>query len=86
MQTEEASKTEKEKALHIALQGKAGVNFSVNDMFVPYVGYKFLYMMPKEYTIKESAAPTDTATAQEDVKVSHMLHNLEAGIMIPMSV
>ena len=68
-----------ESALHIALRGKAGASLAFSDAFVPYAGYSILWMLDKEYKLHSNDG------AEEKAKVGHLLHNLELGVMVPLS-
>jgi opacity protein-like surface antigen len=69
-----------ESALHIALRGKAGASLAFSDAFVPYAGYSLLWMLDKEYKIYDN-----TNVDEAKAKVGHLLHNLELGVMVPLS-
>nr|AEL03858.1 surface protein 3 [Neorickettsia sp. SF agent] len=68
-------------AYHLASQLKAGVNVTGLASVVPYAGYKFTYLNEREYT----GAKADDGTTTFAPKVSHMVHNFEAGVMIPVN-
>lgn len=69
-------------AWHISFQGKAGVALNISKSFVPYVGYRALWMLEKEYGDLKTSTTGDNSTIKP--KISHFLHNLEAGVMIPI--
>ncbi|AHX11753.1 outer membrane beta-barrel domain protein [Neorickettsia helminthoeca str. Oregon] len=67
-------------AYHMSSQLKGGVSITGLAAVVPYAGYKFTYMNDKGYSKVALANSTELAP-----QLSHMVHNFEAGLMLPMN-
>jgi opacity protein-like surface antigen len=74
------------KAWHIALQGKAGVMLNMGKSFVPYVGYRALWLMEKEYPDQKEWLSSGTPANPAQFKINHIIHNVEAGFLLPINV
>lgn len=63
----------------IVLQGKVGAVFNTGTAFMPFAGYRLLYFMGKDFVSGADATKTT-------VSGTALIHNLEAGVMIPFAV
>jgi len=91
---------QKVKSYPMALQGKIGASFNASGFtgiaMMPYVGYRLLYLMKTEADDSTTGLPVlrndgtnNISTPVEGINYkmenSYMAHNLEVGVMIPLS-
>jgi opacity protein-like surface antigen len=71
--------TSEAAAYPVALQLKAGISYKAKSI-LPYVGYRFIYLMQKEWT--NTITAKNSATATTKLKAGYTLHNFDAGVII----